>query len=1017
MTASVATIAAADDAAVSYQRLFQSNPNPMWVLDESSGRFLEVNAAAVATYGYTRAEFLELTIDAIRLPGKVPWLELIRERHGEFGVRAIGRHVLKGGAIIDVQISSISMTFESHEARLIVSVDISARVETERALRESEARYRELIENAHDLIATVDLEQRFTSVNRAFERALGYTREELIGMPLALVIPDDWHDRLAEALEVKVAQDVPGTTYEHELLAKDGRRLAVEVSSSLILANGIAVGTQAVCRDVSERKAAEALLRENEELFRTAFEDAASGMLLCTPTGAIRRANAKAAELLGYSIEELCELDTTRLTHPEDLTDTRDVLNRIRAGELASFNVEKRYVRKDGTPVLMEVAAAPVRDSAGDIVNFVIQLQDVTARREVEAALRESESRFRTLFETSPNGMDIVERDGRIVLTNGALEEMLGYTKQELAELRFPEITHPDDLAVDERLNAEMLDGTRSFYDVEKRYLCKDGSDVWVHLTVFALPDPSGRTELSIGIREDITERKRNEVALARSEARARAMLDSALDAIVTIDDAGVILEFNHAAEEMFGRLHAAVIGQRMNDLLIPRDHQEAQYERYLRTGDATQLGRREISALRADGTEFPVEIALAQSDFGDGPIFTGFLRDLSEQKALQAQLIQSQKLEAVGQLAGGIAHDFNNLLTAISSYVDLADGAIDTGSDPRLAESVGGIRGAADQAARLTQQLLAFSRQQVLKPEILCANDVVDEHVPMLRRLLGEEIDVRLSLDPRLGASEIDPGLLSQVLMNLAVNARDAMPAGGVLTITTENVDLRGAQTIGEPGNGPHVMLAVTDTGDGIDDATLARIFEPFFTTKDPGKGTGLGLATVIGIVEQSGGRVAVHTEAGRGTTFTVYLPLVDRAVTSRVPSPNARVDRPVGHQRILLVEDNEIVRGPLILVLEDLGYEILPAADPAEALELAADGAPIDLLLTDVVMPGMNGRQLAELLREQRPDLKVLFMSGYTNDAVLARGVIDHEMAFLQKPFGADQLAQVIADLFETP
>jgi two-component system cell cycle sensor histidine kinase/response regulator CckA len=1010
----VATIAAAHDAAVPHQLLFESNPNPMWFLDEATGAFLEVNTAAVATYGYTRSEFLAMTIDQLRPAGEVPWLELIREDREQFRPRALSRHIFKNGPPIDVEISSISTTFEGRAARLVVAVDVSASVESERALRESEARYRELIENAHDPIATVDLEQRFTSVNRAFERALGYSRQELIGMPLGLVVPDDWHGRLAEALQVKVTDAVPGTTYEHELLAKDGRRITVEVSSTLIVSNGETVGTQAVCRDVSDRKAAELQLRNNEALFRTAFEDAASGMLLVSTDGAIHRANTKAGELLGYSSDELCELNAFTLTHPDDLQRSKDFRKSVVAGELSSFNIEKRYLRQDGSHVWMEVAAAPVRDSSGAVVNFVTQLQDVTARREVEQALRSSEERFRTLFESSPNGMDIVDRDGRIVLTNAALEELLGYDKRELSELTFADLTHPDDIAEDERLGAEMLAGRRTFYEREKRYVRKDGSEVWVHLTVFALPDPAGGTQLSIGTREDITERKRNEAALARSEARARAMLDTALDAIVTIDGAGVILEFNRAAEEMFGRAYADVIGQPMNELLIPRNHQEAQYERYVRTGDATQLGRREITALRADGTEFPVEIALAQSEFDDGRIFTGFLRDLSEQKALQAQLIQSQKVEAVGQLAGGIAHDFNNLLTAISSYADLAEGALRAGSDPRLGESVGGIRSAADQAARLTQQLLAFSRQQVLKPEILCANDVVDEHVPMLRRVLGEEIDVRLSLAPELGAAEIDPGLLSQVLMNLAVNARDAMTDGGVLTITTENVELRGALTIGEPGNGPHVMLSVSDTGVGIDDATLARIFEPFFTTKEPGKGTGLGLATVIGIVEQSGGRMAVASESGHGTSFSVYLPRVEEAVSSRAPSPATRVERPVGDQRILLVEDNEIVRGPVTLLLQALGYDVVSAAGPTEALELAADGAAIDLLLTDVVMPGMNGRQLAERLREQRPELKVLFMSGYTDDAVIARGVIDHQMKFLQKPFGADQLAQAVAELF---
>jgi two-component system, cell cycle sensor histidine kinase and response regulator CckA len=1011
----MATISGATDATIPYQLLFESNPNPMWVLEEVSGRFLEVNAAAVATYGYARSEFLEMTVDEIRPASALPWAELIRERHrAKFRPRAVSQHVLKGGAIIDVEVASVATTFDHRAARLIVSVDISARVAAERALRESEVRHRELIENARDLIATVDLEQRLTSVNKAFEQALGYTREELIGMPLGYVVPDDWHARLADAVEAKVSLGVPGTTYEHELLAKDGRRIAVEVSSSLILSKGKTVGTQAVCRDVSERKAAELLLRENEALFRAAFEDAANGMLLLSSIGVIQRANARAVELFGYSIDELCGIPLLTLTHPDDMERSRDVLSRIRTGELESFNTEKRYIGKNGASVWMEVAAAPVRDAAGDVVSFVIQLQDITARREVEAALRESEARFRTLFETSPNGMDIVDRDGRIVLTNAALEDLLGYTKQELAGLKFPDITHPDDTPDDIRLNAEMLDGGRSFFEREKRYICKDGRVIWVHLTVFALPDPSGDAQLSIGIREDITERKRSEAALARSEARARAMLDSALDAIVTIDSAGLILEFNPAAESMFGRSRNEVLGERMSALLMAPGDGEPHFLRYLRNGDVGELGRRELAVLRADGTEFRAELALTVTDSVEGPVFTGFLRDLSEQKALQAQLIQSQKVEAVGQLAGGIAHDFNNLLTAISSYADLADGTIDAGSDPRLAESIGGIRGASDQAARLTQQLLAFSRQQVLKPEIVCANDVVEEHVPMLRRLLGEEIDVQLSLDRRLGAAKIDPGLLSQVLMNLSVNARDAMPAGGVLTIATENVDLRGAPTIGGPGNGQHVMLSVSDTGDGIDDATLARIFEPFFTTKDPGKGTGLGLPTVIGIVEQSGGRVAVQTEQGSGTTFTVYLPVVRQAVTSRTSAPEARIDRPAGHERILLVEDNEIVRGPVTLLLEELGYDVVAAEGPTEALALAASGAPLDLLLTDVVMPGINGRQLAERLRELQPGLKVLFMSGYTDDAVIARGVIDHEMAFLQKPFGADQLAQTVAELF---
>ena len=885
----------------------------------------------------------------------------------------------------------------------------------ERALNESDARYSDLIENANDLIVTVDLEVRLTSVNRACELALGYTRAEAIGMPAALFVPEDWHETLGLAFAAKSIQDAPGTVYEIELLAKDGRRIAVEVSSTLIECNGEPVGIQAICRDLRERNAAAQSLHESEGLFRSVFEYAATGMLLVSPTGVVQRANAKLCELFGYTSEELCGFEVVALKHPDDRVAARAQLKRILAREVALDNAAQRYMHRDGTTLWLQAIASEVHDEAGATVCYVTQFQDVTARRAAESALRESEERFRTLFESSPSGMDVVDHDGRIVLTNAALESLLGYTKDELSKLQFPDLTHPDDLEADAEMVEDMIHGRRSSYELEKRYRRKDGTDVWVHLTVCTLADESGGPPSTMGIREDITERKRNETALAGSEARARAMLDTALDAIVSSDANGVVLEFNPAAERMFGRTRADVVGQRINSLLMPPDAGEANYERLLRAGAGEVLAQRvDLTAMRADGSEFPAELSQTLIDVGDGPFFTSFLRDLSERKALEAQLLQSQKLEAVGQLAGGIAHDFNNLLTAITSYADLAAGALDGAGDERLRESVAGIRSAADQAARLTQQLLAFSRRQVLKPEILCVNSIVEEHVPMLRRVLGEEIEVVLALESELGSAEIDPGLLSQVLMNLSVNARDAMPSGGVLTMETANVYLNAAPTMSGPVSGPHVMLAVSDTGTGMAAETLARVFEPFFTTKELGKGTGLGLATVIGIVEQSGGCVSVYSEPEHGTSFKVYLPHVAGVAQAPLPAP-PRVDRRACHERILFVEDNELVRGPVSQVLEELGYDVLSAGSPAEALEVAGVHDAIDLLITDIVMPGMNGRRLAELLLERQPQLKVLYISGYTDDAVIARGIVDREMAFLQKPFGSDQLAQKLGELLD--
>jgi len=419
----------------------------------------------------------------------------------------------------------------------------------------------------------------------------------------------------------------------------------------------------------------------------------------------------------------------------------------------------------------------------------------------------------------------------------------------------------------------------------------------------------------------------------------------------------------------------------------------------------------------RQDGRLLTVQLSVRTIRNGLGHVdyYETFVHDLTEQRRLQTQLAQSQKMEAVGRLAGGIAHDFNNLLTVITTSCDLLLEDLAAGDTRR--EDVEQVRKAADGATALTRQLLAFSRQQVLAPRVVDLGDVVHGVEKMLRRVIGEDIDLVTLLDDEAGAVKADVGQIEQVLMNLAVNARDAMPTGGKLSIETGNIehDPDYAREQEAAAVSRFVMLAVSDTGIGMDEATKARIFEPFFTTKEPGKGTGLGLATVYGIVKQSGGFIWVYSEPGLGTTFKIYLPRVDAAAVSGVSAP-ALIASLRGTETVLLVEDAAAVRAVTHQALARQGYTVLDAPNGAEALRIAADHPdPIHLLLTDVVMPGLSGRQLADELTRLRPDTKVLFTSGYTDDAVVRHGVLESGIAYLQKPFTVDGLARKVREVLD--
>jgi PAS domain S-box-containing protein len=505
---------------------------------------------------------------------------------------------------------------------------------------------------------------------------------------------------------------------------------------------------------------------------------------------------------------------------------------------------------------------------------------------------------------------------------------------------------------------------------------------------------------------------------LEKSEHMVSALLESASQSIVSVDQTGRIVLANARTEEMFGYTRAEMLGSPI-EMLLPesvRGKHTTDRAAYFANPHVRPMGTGlELAGRRKDGSEFPVEVSLSYLRGEDGLFGIAFVSDISQRKRLEEQLMHAQKMEAVGRLAGGVAHDFNNMLTVISGYNQMILDQL-SALDP-LRGYAEEILKAADRAAALTNQLLAFSRRQIVQPRVFDVNMALLHTEKMLRRLIGEDVELSLHLSPTAGNIKADPGHLEQAIFNLATNARDAMPKGGRITIETAGVMLDDTYAKTHMGvkPGEYVMIAVSDNGHGMDVETRRQIFEPFFTTKERGKGTGLGLATVYGIVKQAGGDIWVYSELGKGTAFKLYFPRVTEAATDL---RDGSVAAPQGAETILVVEDEQGVRELTTKILERLGYRVLAAASGAEALEIAkSHSGQIALAVTDVVMPNMSGAQLAAELRNTQPKIKVVFISGYTENAISQHGVLEEGVAFLAKPFSRESLARKLREVLGTP
>jgi two-component system, cell cycle sensor histidine kinase and response regulator CckA len=855
---------------------------------------------------------------------------------------------------------------------------------------------------------------RFVSVNDAFLVVTGLKKEQVTGKRVEEVIPEPalsfvlgkYREALHENRSIKWEEvsDYPA-----------GRRVGEVIVTPLVYETTGRKYLVGAVHDISDLRAEQEALKKTVEMLNVALRTTHEAFVfLRLRDERILDANDGWLKIVGYEREEVIGKTSAEINtwvYRED--QERFAAAMQEQGSVRDFEITYRH--KSGE-LRKASFSAEVIDMGGEPCAFIIG-RDVTERKRAEEARRASEAELRALFAAMSDVIFVIDGEGRhlkVAPTNPDIlyrppDEVVGKTMRDI----FPEPTAS--LFLD-RIQQALT--ARHRVSVEYSLNIK-GRELWFIATIAPMSENT-----VIWVARDITDIREAERALRESEKLYRDTVENANDIIYTVDLNGGYLSVNRAGERIIGYTRDEILQMNFTDIIAPEylDTVLQNIGKKVAGGGETVY---ELEVITKDGRRVMVEINSRLLEREGVPIAVlGIARDITERKRaeekldqIEEQLRQSQKLESIGLLAGGIAHDFNNMLTAINGYSDLILRKLN--EDDPLRSKIEEIRKASERAGELTYQLLAFSRKQILRPKPLNINEIVSDVSRMLQRLIGEDIDMRAILNERLGQVETDRGQITQVLMNLAVNARDAMPRGGKLTIETDNVllDEVYVQQHATVTPGRYVMLAVSDTGIGMDAETRERIFEPFFTTKEVGAGTGMGLATVYGIVKQSGGHIWVYSELNQGTTFKIYLPRINKE-SERLDEETSDMVLPAGTEKILLVEDEELVRNLIKQILETCGYEVHETANGAEAVKLCeGTGYDFDLLITDVVMPEMGGRELVKWLSASLPSLRALYMSGYTDKAIVHHGILKEGTNFIQKPFTPEAFARKVRDVLDAP
>ena len=1025
-----------------FRLLFNASPLPTWVFNPETLEFLAVNDAAVEHYGYSREEFLSMTLLDIRPDGEQARLETyLKQGSAHEDVRRAGqwRHRLKNGREIDVEIVSRSMEFHDRNARLVVVRDITERLHEQR-VREIETQVLAQISTRQDLkailrtvatgieqaapgtvasILLLDADRTQIRHGAAPSLPASFTRA-IDGIEIGprvgscgtamyrgeTVIVDDirtdplWDGlaHLADELGLRACWSKPvfdtrdnvvgslALYYREPRAPETWEAEMVEMFGYLV---GVAI----------ERQRQDTALRISEKRLRKLFREAATGIAVMTEHGGLVQANEVLARMLDFDKQDLAEQNFLDRVYAEDRGAMRTAMRRLLAGASKVETLEHRFQEKTGHIVWARARLSAQTGRDGRPSHVIAVIEDITEKREAEQKLERSRALQRVAGRIGRVGGWAADLDNDEVFWSPEIFDIVEWEGEEAPPLSETLALYPAGHRgrLEAALQSCAADGVP--FDLELELTTYGGRRLQVRAAGEAERDQSGRIRRLVGAFQDISEHKRLEAQRQQLAERLESTLANMSDAFLLVDREWRVVYLNRSAEQLVGQSREHLLGRVLWDEFPALDDTIAgeHYRHAMETGESVHF------ELYYEPLENWFEVNAYPSEEGLAIYFT----TTTEQRKLREQLQQVQRLESVGQLTGGIAHDFNNLLTVILGNAELLTESL--ADSEELAPLAGHIEAAATRGAELTRRLLAFARRQPLEPEPVDVNSAIRELEPLLRRALGEHVEIEVTRGAGLWPAMIDAGQFESALMNLAINARDAMPDGGRLTIETANVrideDYQGMHP--DAKTGQYVLVAVSDTGTGIGEEDLGKVFEPFYTTKEKGRGTGLGLSMVYGFIKQSEGHVGIYSELGEGTTVKLYLPRAHADASAQQVS-ESRSNRGRG-EAVLVVEDDPAVRAFAEAALAQLGYRVQTASSGAEALAVLEGGAEFDLLFTDVVMPGgMSGRELAGAATELRPRLKVLYTSGYTENAVVHHGRLDPDVQLLSKPYRRDELAR---------
>jgi PAS domain S-box-containing protein len=941
-----------------YRTLVETSPDAITLMDLNLN-IIMANQPALKLYGHERIEEVKgrSALDYLVLEERGRAIEDMKKMLGAGTIGPIEyRLVKKDGTPFPAELkaSSVLDSQKKPAGVILVSRDISERKRAEDALNESEKRYRTLAEAAPDMIFIVDRRAHIKYVNNFAAKQFSKTPEEIIGKSMSDLFPSDISDRQRHHLQEVFEYGKP-IYLENKTTFLDRDVWLSTWLTPLSNEAGEVYSVLGISRDITERKQAEEAIRENEKRFRQLFDEAPVGYFEYDTRGRIVSVNRTELEMLGYTLEEMIGQPVWKFIVEEDIA--RNLILAKLAGTMPpSRNLERTYRRKDGTIFPALVQDRLLQDAEGKILGIRSTIEDVTDRKRAEDSLKQSEENAMQLAQENA----IMAEIGRVISSTLEIDKVYeGFSVEVQKIIPF------------DRIVINMI-------DTEK------GTVKNVHIAGKELHDRN--------VKDIYPLEGSGNAEMVRSKS---TFLIQTEDFDQYQDRFPMLLSTFQAGFRSIMNVPLFSKGRIIGGLLL------RSRAPYTYTDKDVKLAER-IASQIAGAVE-------------NAQLYAERIQAEQEKAALQEQLRQSQKMEAIGRLAGGVAHDFNNLLTVIKGYSELSLAEMKE-EDP-FRESVEEIKKSADRASDLTRQLLAFSRRQIMEMKVLNLNTILQNLEKMLRRLIGEDIELTFLSGGDLRSVKVDPGQIEQVIINLSVNARDAMPKGGKLTIETVNavLDEEYASKHIAVKPGQYVMLSVSDTGIGMTSEVRERVFEPFFTTKERGRGTGLGLSTVYGIVKQSGGNIWVYSEPDRGTTFKIYLPQVNEALEELCEKVETR-ELPRGTETVLIVEDDKEVRKLAVRILENQGYKVLKASQGSEALPLSKEyQEPIHLMLADVVMPGLDGRELAERVKFFHPQMKVLYMSGYTENAITHHGVLEKGMNYIQKPFAVDALARKVREVLD--